>query len=94
MHFYADGSGRAGLACDPEKLSAGWGILSPFHSKLCGIVGASRGLNTKRGCFHMDFSKTGSIRDIEILFTPGHISDGGLHGLGVATGTFGRNMDG
>ena len=61
--------GRAGLACDPEKLSAVWawhtpgsvkqlnqfvgfvGILSLFHSKLCGIVGTSGGLNTEADRF-------------------------------------------
>ena len=60
-------SGRTGLACDPEKISAvrNWHerstpirrfyrLLSPVRSGLCGLVGANGSLNPEGGPLRLD----------------------------------------
>ena len=67
--------GCAGLACDPDKLSAVRAqlnktgapicgfcqILSPFHSRFCRFVGTTGGTDSQRDCLHVDHREAGCV---------------------------------
>ena len=64
--------GRAGLACDPEKLSAVQTWHTPDSVKQVRqfvgfVVGANGGADSQRDCFRMDCGDAGCVRRVEIL---------------------------